>query len=290
MNLNDLLVKKGLDPEQVLVMRHSPHEPNLKKVLPWVASTKPSWFNAYQQTQYKRQEDQVKRAKYLASFIGHGSGKALYIGLYEIGGSRVLPREEFWEIPANQELGKLGMTGWPSNDKRKSCLLFDLRITDAYKEWKGKLVVSWPSPARVWCRWAHKNEFLVAAILEENALEEHMPPWYELVLPYEMLRNLWPSWQAALSQWRAIYFIFDVSDGEGYVGAAYGKQNLLSRWLNYAATGHGGNKKLKGRDSRNLRFSILQRVSPDMDKDDVARLEATWKDRLHTRECGLNEN
>jgi hypothetical protein len=35
----------------------------------------------------------------------------------------------------------------------------------------------------------------------------------------------------------------------------------------------------------------LQRVSPDMPADDVIRLEASWKLRLHTRSpFGLNSN
>ncbi len=34
MTLNDLLRGKNIDPEQVLVMRHRPSEPELNKVLP----------------------------------------------------------------------------------------------------------------------------------------------------------------------------------------------------------------------------------------------------------------
>ncbi len=72
--------------------------------------------------------------------------------------------------------------------------------------------------------------------------------------------------------------------------ADYGTENILGRWLNYAASGHGGNKALRRRKPGNFRFSILQRVSPDMEPADITRLEASWKDRLHTRSFGLNEN
>ena len=80
------------------------------------------------------------------------------------------------------------------------------------------------------------------------------------------------------------------SNSKGYVGSAYGQENLLNRWLNYAVTGHGGNKQLRSRSPENFRFSILQRVSPDMDPDQVIQLEASWKERLHTRTFGLNDN
>jgi hypothetical protein len=117
-----------------------------------------------------------------------------------------------------------------------------------------------------------------------------MPSWDKLIVTREELQALLPSWRASLSHWRGIYFIFDVSDGKGYVGSAYGSENLLSRWQYYALTGHGGNKGLRDRAPENLRFSILQRVSPDLAPEDVIQLEASWKERLHTRAFGLNEN
>jgi hypothetical protein len=74
MNLNDLLRGKDLDPKRVLVLRHRPREPELNRVLPWLAAEKPDLFNAYQQTQGKR----VERA--MQALVGtatsrHSSGR-----------------------------------------------------------------------------------------------------------------------------------------------------------------------------------------------------------------------
>ncbi len=89
-----------------------------------------------------------------------------------------------------------------------------------------------------------------------------------------------------------MYFIFDEADGKGYVGSAYGGDN--SAWALAKLCrpqGTAGTACFRQRDPKSLRFTILQRVSPDMERDDVIRLEATWKDRLHTRKPhGLNEN
>ena len=75
------------------------------------------------------------------------------------------------------------------------------------------------------------------------------------------------------------------------LGSAYGEDNILGRWLNYAVSGHGGNRLLRKHDHRNFQFAILQRVSPDMIISDIIRLESTWKERLHTHEpYGLNDN
>ena len=164
-------------------------------------------------------------------------------------------------------------------------------LTDFYAHWKGRLIINWPPPERSWWRRAHRNELDVLAVLEESAFDAAMPGWDAIDLTWEDLRVLPTRWKAALAQWRGIYYIYDESDGKGYVGSAYGETNILGRWLDYAAHGHGGNRLLRQRDPATFRFTILQRVSPDLDAADVIRLEASWKRRLHTHHPqGLNEN
>jgi hypothetical protein len=295
MNLNDLLQSKGIDPNHVLVLRHRPWEPQLNKVLPWLAAEKPDLFNAYQQTQGEKLERVMRAmtgAGYIASFIGQEAGKALFVGLYSIRGSRPLTYNEYWNVPANVTLKTFGMTGF-TGEKRSSILWFDLALVDFYASWKGKLIVGWPPPERSWWRRAHRprNEMPVLAILEDSAFENTIPEWDAINLTWEELRILPTRLKSALSQWRGIYYIFDTSEGKGYVGSAYGKDNLLGRWLNYVVSGHGGNRLLRQRDPQKFQFTILQRVSPDMEDSDVIRLESSWKQRLHTRKPdGLNDN
>jgi hypothetical protein len=88
MNLNNLFLGKQIDPRRVIVLRHRPHEPELNKVLGWLAVEEPDKFNAYQQTQSEKLEKAMKAMSgvgYIASFVGHEPGKALFIGLYSIG-------------------------------------------------------------------------------------------------------------------------------------------------------------------------------------------------------------
>ena len=288
MQFNDLLSRAAIDPRGVLIFRHRPFEPALRKVLPWLANERHDVFNAYQQTQTPKVEKAMHRAKFVASFIGHEAGKALYIGLYELTDSHSLSRQQIRQVPANKELTAFGMRG-PAAD-RATIDWFDLELMEFHADWKGKLVVKWPGLERSWWRWADRNVIVIHAIHEDSILDRQMPEWNELALTWRELRVLPKRWCESLSQWRGIYFILDVSDGNGYVGAAYGKDNLLGRWLNYAASGHGGNRQLRTRRPEDLRFSILQRVSPDMEASDVIALESSWKDRLHTREFGMNDN
>jgi hypothetical protein len=290
-NFNDLLQKKNINPEHVLVLRHVPKEPELKKVLPWLAAERPDWFNAYQQTQGETLEKVMQKMSgfgYIASFIGQKANKALYVGLYSIVGSKRLTYDEYWNIPANIALKDYGVKQ-PAVEEQPTPLWFELALTDFYSSWKGKLIVDWPPPGLAWWRHAHRNEIPIHAILEDSELTT-MPEWNDVDLTWEQLGILPLSWRSALSQWRGIYYIFDTSDRKGYVGSAYGELNLLGRWLNYAASGDGGDRLLQQRDPLNFRFTILERVSPDMKSDDVIALEESWKQRLHTILYGLNLN
>ena len=288
MQLNDLLEEVGIDPKTVIVMRHRPGEPELRKVLPWLAAERPDVYNAYQQTQSPRAEKAMTKAAYIASFIGHASGKALFVGLYKRGKWKTISPKAYRDRPAYKELAKFGHQGLPKD--WSSIFWFDLELIDFYQRWQGKMIIDWPGGERSWYRWADRNEFKIDAILEESALDAAMPAWNALVVTWDELRVLPTKWKNSLKEWRGIYLIFDKNNRQGYVGSAYGKDNILGRWLNYAATGDGGNKGLKKRDPGNFLFSILQRVSPDMEAEDIIRLEANWKDRLHTLKFGMNEN
>lgn len=294
LTLSDLLIKEGLDPKSVFVLRHRPHEPELRKVLPWLAAEKPTVFNAYQQTQGAKLQRALAAAigsGRVASFIGHRPGAALFVGLYAITGARPITYQEYWDVPAYVEMKSFGMSGWTPDDPRTEHLWFDLVREPFYEDWQGKLIIDWPPPERSWWRRAHRNEFAVTAILEDSALNAEMPEWTDLDFTWAELGVLPSRWRIALSHWRGIYYIFDTTDRMGYVGSAYGDANILGRWLGYAATGHGGNVLLRQRDPRTFRFTILQRVSPDTEPADVIRVEASWKDRLHSRApLGLNDN
>lgn len=169
-------------------------------------------------------------------------------------------------------------------------LYFDLERCEPLAEWWGRPIYKSPPPDRSWYRWADRNTLEIDATCERTRFAERVPDWDKLVLTRTDLEAMPRASQAVLAQWRGVYFIADETDGKGYVGSAYGTDNILGRWQAYARTGHGGNVGLRERSYHPLRFSILQRVSPDMNPADVIALEASWKRRLHTRDLGLNRN
>ena len=114
-NLSDLLRGGGIDPRQVLVLRHTPAEHKLKDDFRRLTAEQPDVFNAYQQTQTSRVEKQMMGAGYVASFIGHEPGKALFVGLYSNNGSKPITRKEYRQIPAARELLAYGHDGFPES-------------------------------------------------------------------------------------------------------------------------------------------------------------------------------
>jgi hypothetical protein len=291
MTFNQLLTEQGIDLTTVMVLRHRPTEPQLRKVLPWLAAEKPVVFNAYQQAQGARVEKALQKSKYVASFIGSVAGKATFVGLYKLHDWQTMTIENLKQLPAMAELYTFGMKPSLEDVERTTALWFNLHLTDLYANWKGKLIIQWPGKELSWWRWADRNTFAIHAIREESAFDAAMPQWNELVLSWEELHAIPTPWKHELRQWRGIYFIFETALGKGYVGSAYGSENILGRWINYAASGHGGNQLLKKRDPKHFLFSILQRLSPDSLPEEVIQCENSWKERLHTRApMGLNDN
>jgi hypothetical protein len=147
----------------------------------------------------------------------------------------------------------------------------------------------------------HYDDFEVAEILAEPFSGRPFPGYEDIELTFEeietIVRNSRPDWKAALGSVKGIYLITDTLTGKRYVGAAYGEGGIWSRWCNYVATGHGGNKEMRALTATpnldyyraHLRFALLEhRPFPTADGVILGR-ESFWKNLLLTRgEYGMN--
>lgn len=257
-------------------------------MLPWLVEERPELWLAYQRIQWESLQRAMLKADHIASFIGQEPGHATFAGIYRIGPAELLDYAGYQAFPGNSELEALGMSGRAPD--MPHCHAFELDLLEHYRKWTGRLTITWPKPYQSWWRWAGRGSFQVDTIEPESRFKRGMPDWRDLVLAWNELGCIPPSWKALLSNWRGIYLIHDCERGWGYVGSAGGADNILGRWLNYAATGHGGNRELRRSNPEALRFSILERTSPDFDLAELVALENSWKQRLHTREFGLNAN
>jgi hypothetical protein len=169
MDFKDILRIAGIDPDlrdNAVLVRHRPFEPQLARVMPWLISERPELFETYQSVP-GRPETALRRANYMASFLGLRPGTAHFVGLYRIRESRDLDLDGFWAIPENQALRDFGYEGFTELHAAKvgTVRQFSLEPLDAYATWRGKLVIEFPPPERAWFRLVNQGAFPVRAIL-----------------------------------------------------------------------------------------------------------------------------
>lgn len=295
----DVLERAEICPKDVNIMLHSPRSGGLQEHLPGLVRTRRKAMETYQA--YHRANGPAERAlsqgrPYVASFVKTGVGSdqgtsaMLFTGLYLNDGGTMRPRGEIETDPEVQwmhqtfgtfdELKVPGWTQWK---------WFDFQLIDELRSLQGRLVIQ-VRLTQSYVRLAENLDAPILAIHQESRFDVPPPPWQHMSLNAGLLQALPERWRAALREWRGVYLILDETDGQRYVGSAYGKENLLGRWCQHVASEVGVTAALKLRDPRNFRFSILERVSPDMVVEDVVAIESSWKKRLHTRDFGLNEN
>ena len=288
LGLNQILRSAGLDPREVAVILHTPVERRLKRLLPMLVRERPEVFDAYQSAHGPTATATLRARPFVASFVDTGDQSLILAGLYANEGVRDRPRAEIGAEPGVraliEEFGSYtefagALDGhWP---------WFTLRRTDLLADLVGRLRIA-PRLTRTYIRLAENLDARVIAVERTSALDVPAPDWREMMPTGPEVRVLPQTWKARLREWRGVYLIVDQSDGRRYVGSAYGDANILGRWTEHVAGGAGVTVELRRRDPRQFRFSILERVSPDLPADEVIGLERGWMDRLDTIRHGLN--
>ncbi len=148
-----------------------------------------------------------------------------------------------------------------------------------------------------------RDELEVLEILPNVFDGDEFPGYDKVSLSYTQLKSIISrkkkSWTAALENQKAVYLITDKSNGKLYVGSATSERGmLLSRWMNYADSGHGGNTELKklveekGLDyvKNYFQYSILENYNAKVDDRVILDRESWWKETLQSRRFGYNDN
>lgn len=107
-----------------------------------------------------------------------------------------------------------------------------------------------------------------------------------------------PEWKTALSSVKGVYCITDKSNGQLYIGSAYGDVGgIWQRWASYADLTNltGGNKtfeEIKITDENyiidNFTYSILEIFDMRTKKEDIIQREEFWKRVFQTNKFGMN--
>ena len=132
---------------------------------------------------------------------------------------------------------------------------FDLAWMDKFEDLAERLVIEWNNP-RGWFQWADRKPKEVVE-LRRGRQEPPFPGFLQLTTSTADLQVLPRSWRTALASVGGVYLLV-ASNGDQYVGSAYGEGGFIARWDEYAANGHGGNQMLMSREHDSYDVSILE--------------------------------
>ncbi len=292
MKLTDIFATEGLTLTDTSVVLHKSTLQPFRRLFPALVFERPDLFEAYQSVHSDKATASLRKRHCFASFVPLAADRMVFAGLFEITGVNERPTREIYADPRFSELAD----GYGATDTapavniaaRSHQIVFSLQPMDALERLRGRLQIETPV-GRTYVRLAEKLDVPIMAITERPITSPAPPEWRDFILTAREMRSLPASWQARLREWRGVYLIMD-RDGQRYVGAAYGEQNILGRWRSHVAADRGITVELADRDPAGFKFSVLELVSPSAPADDVIALESSWKNRLHTREFGLNVN
>ena len=158
----------------------------------------------------------------------------------------------------------------------------------ALAEFGGRLFIDWGKSHRQWVQHGEASKPITE--LYDVYKEPTFPGHLQFIQPLSAIPTLPPSWAEVLRNSKGVYLLTCPKTHEQYVGKADGDGGFWGRWLNYAATGEGGNVRLKSREPSDYQVSVLEVAGSAATPADILKMESLWKDKLQTIKMGLNGN
>lgn len=275
----NLLIHYGIEPKKVKFVRHANTEIPILETF----QNERKHFEIYQSFQSSIKQV-FKGAKHIAVFAPGIHTSGIFLGLWDV--NRYIDNKDL-----TKNIHSL-IEKYSLPDSWHDSAWYDLKYNSVMDELSERVIIDWGKSTRSWVQIKDKK---ILEIKAENYLGDFIS--YDSVhLNYYDLKKLSSdsksntTWMNALSSVNGIYLIRDKSTGKLYVGSAYGEDGIYGRWLHYAQNGHGGNKELKNLDANQFEFSILEIIPPTSSTEAVIHRENRWKEKLGTREWGLNAN
>ena len=169
------------------------------------------------------------------------------------------------------------------------------------------MVIEWGKGTLQWMQnWITEKE--VTRIEQKGDKDgiPHFSRYEDVILSLPQLRKVVEDkdWRSKLESLNCVYMILDKANGKQYVGVTYKdtkqgfKNGILSRWTEYASTGHGNNKMLVDLISQkgivyaetNFQWTILETLPLNVTPKVAIDRETLYKEKFGTRKHGYNEN
>lgn len=266
-----LLNDAGVPLRDVKLLRHKPR--GIVDPFP-IWRTDRAKFDAYQSIQ-RRSRRSYFQARVWASFATVPGSKTIFLGLYAA------------ELSGPVGAGEVDPLGGHALDPAEHDR-YVVTPMEELTEFAGRLFIEWGDGTRSWVQNGTTEKPITE--LYTSYREPEFPGYLELIETLSAIPTLPTRWADLLRVARGVYLLTCPRTKEQYVGKADGSEGFWGRWMEYAATGHGGNVRLRSRERSDYQVSILEVAGSSAGAEDVWAMEARWKAKLQTREMGLNGN
>jgi hypothetical protein len=273
---NTLLKQEGISSEEVRLLRHQDTRPDTLRTPYQLWRDDIKAFELYQSTQSFSNRPKFAGANYWASFIATPAGSTMFIGIYSV---RYVGIGNL-DLPSPHREGV---------DPAGTYDLYDTALIEPLRDFAGRLFIEWGTGYLAWVQRAD-NQDKVIVELHASFKEPEFPGFLAFIKPLSDISTLPKTWIVPLRATRGIYLLTCPKTKEQYVGSASGEDGFWGRWQSYVQTGHGGNEGLKTRDPSDYQVSILEIAGSNLTPDEIRQLEQRWKQKLQSREMGLNRN
>lgn len=195
LTLADVLRAVGLDPTEVLLIRHPLSNLGVRAA---VASDQLLPYTAAQDPTFPTQHT------YWLVFLGEEANSARLAACYRNGG-------------------------------RTAGSQFALEQTDILNDLSGRLIIDWGRGTRTWKQNGTTSSSKPVLAIAERAVDpfpgfENLVLTFQKLETVISEPRRYTNWHAALSAVSAIYLVVDTATGRQYVGSATGEAGLLGRW------------------------------------------------------------
>jgi hypothetical protein len=270
LTFNDVLQVEGIDPKTVQLVRHQDKRAGRAGSLHEIWGKSPRLLERYQAIQSRDAFDVGNR---LASFVvtPRPRNETLFIGMFVVRGVQRAAAGATDPILGTDAMGH-----------------YQYRITrtdELLSEYVGRLTIDWGRSPLAWCQRAARNPKPVLSIADQ--IDPPFPGFATFSFEIEDIDGLPLTWKEILRHAKGVYLLVDRETGARYIGSARGDESIWGRFKEYARNGHGGNKELRRLGRRPYRASVLQIGHVD---EEILAAEVAWKDKVMTRQFGLNAN
>jgi hypothetical protein len=275
LNFNTLLLPVGINPSEVLLVRHALRKPEPGRSPYEIWRRNNGDYEQWQSTQEPNARSYFARP-YWATFVSTPLRETLFTGIYR---AQFLGKTQ-QPVPSMTTAGKV----YPAQSQDQYQVAPIAKLSDLSE----RLIIDWGRSGNFYRQYADRNPKVVREI-RTKFQEPKFPGFLNFNEHLSSIAELYSTWTEALKSVKGVYLLTSPR-GEQYVGSATGKDGFYGRWLDYVRTGDGGNTGLKSQDTRQFKVSILSYFGDNPQENEILESEAIWKNKLGSRVNGLNRN